>query len=135
MTPTEQLIREAAEKNPFRYLPCRMAYAEALAKASLVANNPGDFIAEAVADAQHDYALLRDLVQRATAQAPANEDTELLDWCEKHGHEIHITCWKGAGAMQNPWTIHLGDFLETEAVGEADTLRAAICAAMKGGKA
>lgn len=67
----------------------------------------------------------------ATKEASGPTDTEMLDWLEKNGHELHICCWKGVGAETNPWTIHRGDFVETDAIGEMDTFRQTIAQAMQ----
>lgn len=76
-------------------------------------------------------AAIIDREMHAKEIADLREDRARLEWVEQNGHDLHICCWKGAGCMSNPWTIHRGEFCETDPIGEADTFRESIDAARK----
>lgn len=107
MTPkTEQLIREAAEK--CSVLP-------------IIGVTSGEYKELVIP-------LLRALVQQAIAQAPANEDTELLDWLEKSA-SLGFPALRSRSDIDNQhswWAVHFNGRWH-----DFPTARAAIRAAMK----
>lgn len=55
-----------------------------------------------------------------------NTDTDRLDWLEKNGWRISLSCWHtGEGKRDNEWTIHT-DIENDICAGRGETLRAAI---------
>jgi hypothetical protein len=85
------------EKNPFRCISVRIAYAEAMEAVREITDHPDDYIPEALADAKHDLELLQCLTQAQEGQEGDKEG--------KHCTNCHPIreCWaSGSGCVDAP---------------------------------